>query len=145
MQHPISWLDAGRIAHEVERALAAQYNRPNFIAKGHPTQAQSTTQTLKVQKVSPTKMEKRRKQDFCYYCDENTPPSINARSPNSFKLMLLITAHRRKPHHLRNQRRKKRTTSRTMYLKNQLSCCMLWQGFLRLKLSKLEVLLSIDQ
>eukprot|EP00253_Pinus_taeda_P018379 PITA_18379 len=50
LQHPTSWLDACKIAREVERALAAQCNRPNFIAKGRLTQAQSTTQTLKVQK-----------------------------------------------------------------------------------------------
>ena len=74
-----------------------------------------------------------------------TPPGTNARSPNSFKLMLLITVHQRKPQHLRNQRRKKRTTSRTMYLKKQLYRCMHWKGFLHPKLSKSEVLLSIAQ
>jgi len=37
LQHPTSWLDSCKIAHEVERALAAQSNCPNFIAKGRPT------------------------------------------------------------------------------------------------------------
>jgi len=36
LHHPSSWLHACRIAREVERALAAQSNHPNFIAKGHP-------------------------------------------------------------------------------------------------------------
>ena len=48
LQHPISWLAACKIAHEVERVLAAQSNSPHFTAKGRPPQAQSTTQTLKV-------------------------------------------------------------------------------------------------
>ena len=61
LHDPSSWLHACRIAHEVEHALAAQSNRPNFIAKGHPRQAQSTTQTLKVQKVSPAEMMKKKK------------------------------------------------------------------------------------
>jgi len=34
LQHPTSWLDACNIAREVEHALAAQSNRPNFIANG---------------------------------------------------------------------------------------------------------------
>ena len=62
LQHPMSWLDAFKIAHEVECTLAAQSTRPNFIAKGRPTQAPCTTQTLKVQKVLPAEMVERRKQ-----------------------------------------------------------------------------------
>jgi len=39
MQHPPTWIDAYTNAIEVERALVAQSPCPNFIAKGHPTQA----------------------------------------------------------------------------------------------------------
>eukprot|EP00253_Pinus_taeda_P027555 PITA_27555 len=59
LQHPVSWLVACKIACEVEHVLVAQSARLNFIAKGCPTQTPSTTQTLKVQKVSPTEMVER--------------------------------------------------------------------------------------
>lgn len=49
LHHPPSWMEACRIAREVERALVAQLNRPNFTTKGRCPQAHSTTQTLKVQ------------------------------------------------------------------------------------------------
>eukprot|EP00253_Pinus_taeda_P006137 PITA_06137 len=86
LQHLISWLDACKIAHEVERALAAQSTRPNFIAKGHPTQAPSTTQTLKVQKVSPTEIVERRKQGLCYYCDEKYSLGHKCKEPKFFQI-----------------------------------------------------------
>ena len=86
LHHPSSWMHACRIACEVERALAAQSNRPNFIAKGHPTQAQSTTQTLKVQKVSPAEMAERRKQGLCYYCDEKYSPGHKWKEPKFFQI-----------------------------------------------------------
>ena len=70
MHLPATWMGACTKAIEVERALVAQSPRPNFIAKEHSTQAQGTTQTLKVQKVSRAKMVERRKQGLCYYCDE---------------------------------------------------------------------------
>ena len=58
MHHPPTWIDAYNKAVEVELVLASQSTRPNFIAKGRPTQAQGPTQTLKVQKVSPAEMVK---------------------------------------------------------------------------------------
>eukprot|EP00253_Pinus_taeda_P035434 PITA_35434 len=50
LHHPPTWMEDFQVARKVERALAAQYSRPNFPAKGRPPQAQNTTQTLKVQK-----------------------------------------------------------------------------------------------
>ena len=85
LHHPPTWMEACKVARNMERALAAQYSHPNFSAKGRPPQAHNTTQTLKVQKVSPAEMAERRKQGLCYYCDENTPQVINARSPIFFK------------------------------------------------------------
>ena len=85
LHHPPTWTEACKVARNVERALAAQYSRPTFSAKGHPPQAHNMTQTLKVQNVSPAEMAERRKQGLCYYCNENTPQVINARSPNFFK------------------------------------------------------------
>jgi len=70
MHHPPTWIDACNKAIKVERALATQSPRPNFIAKGCPTLAQGPTQTLKVQKMSSAEMDERRKQGLCYYCDE---------------------------------------------------------------------------
>ena len=86
--HPtaVSWLVACKISHEVEHALATHSTRPNFIAKGCPTQAQSTTQTLKVQKVSPTEMAERRRQGLCYYCDEKYYPGHNCKEPKFFQI-----------------------------------------------------------
>ena len=93
------------------------------------------------------KWQKEKSKDFVTTVMRNTPLGINARSPNSFKLMLLITVHLRMPHLWRDQRRKMRTTNQTMSshlpLKNQLSRFMLQQEFLLPKLSKSEVLLSI--
>eukprot|EP00253_Pinus_taeda_P036412 PITA_36412 len=86
LHHPSSWLHACRIAREVECALAAQSNRPNFIAKGRPPQAQSTTQTLKVQKVSPTEMAERRKQGLCYYSDEKYSSGHKCKEPKFFQI-----------------------------------------------------------
>eukprot|EP00253_Pinus_taeda_P020872 PITA_20872 len=139
LHHPSSWLHACRIAREVELALAAQSNCPNFITKGHPTQAQSTTQTLKVQKVSPAEMAKRRKQGLCYYCDEKYSPRHKCKEQKFFQIDATDHSSSEEAHHLRNQRRKKRTTSKIMYLKNQLSRYMLWKGFLLPKLSKSKV------
>eukprot|EP00253_Pinus_taeda_P029026 PITA_29026 len=50
LHHPPTWIEAFKVARNMERALAALATRPNFTAKGRPTQAHSTTQTLKVQK-----------------------------------------------------------------------------------------------
>lgn len=74
------------MAHEVEHALAAQLPRPNFIAKGCPTQAPRTTQTLKVQKLSPIEMAERRKQGLCYYCDDKYSPGHNCKEPKFFQI-----------------------------------------------------------
>eukprot|EP00253_Pinus_taeda_P027959 PITA_27959 len=60
LHHPPTWIEACKVAHNMERALAALTTRTNFTAKGRPTQAHSMTQTLKVQKVSPVQMAERR-------------------------------------------------------------------------------------
>ena len=52
MHHPTTWLEACNKALEVEVALNAQSNRPNFVARARLTLATGPTQTLKVQKVS---------------------------------------------------------------------------------------------
>eukprot|EP00253_Pinus_taeda_P012985 PITA_12985 len=70
----------------MERALAAQYSRPNFPAKGRPPQAHNTTQKLKVQKVSPAEMAKRRKQGLCYYCDEKYSTGHKCKEPKFFQI-----------------------------------------------------------
>lgn len=43
MHHLATWLDACRKALDMEIALNAQSNRPNFVAKARPTQAQGPT------------------------------------------------------------------------------------------------------
>eukprot|EP00253_Pinus_taeda_P026079 PITA_26079 len=84
LHHPATWTEACQVARKVERALAAQYSRPNFHAKGRSPQAQNMTQTLKVQKVSPAEMAERRKQGLCYYSDEKYSPGIS--SPQTLKI-----------------------------------------------------------
>ena len=79
-------MEACTKAIEVECALAAQSPCPNFIAKRHPTQAQGTTQTLKVKKVSPTEMAERRKQGLCYYYDEKYSPGHKCKEPKFFQI-----------------------------------------------------------
>eukprot|EP00253_Pinus_taeda_P004919 PITA_04919 len=86
LHHPPTWTEARQVAHKVERALAAQYSRPNFPTKGRPPQAQNTTQTLKVQKVSPAEMAERRKQGLCYYCDEKYSPGHKCKEPKFFQI-----------------------------------------------------------
>eukprot|EP00253_Pinus_taeda_P033815 PITA_33815 len=86
LHHPPTWIEACKVAHNVERALAALATRPNFTAKGRPTQAHSTTQTLKVQKMSPIEMAKRRKQGLCYYCDEKYSPGHKCKEPKFFQI-----------------------------------------------------------
>ena len=61
LHHPPTWSEACKVARKVERALVAQSICPNFTAKGRPPHAHNTTQTLKVQKVSPVEMAERRK------------------------------------------------------------------------------------
>ena len=56
MHNPPTWIDTCTKAVEVELVLVAHYTRPNFVAKGCPTQAQGPTQTLKVQKMSLIEM-----------------------------------------------------------------------------------------
>jgi hypothetical protein len=55
-------------------------NRPHPGAHPVPTQA------LKVQKVSPTEMEERRKQGLCYYCDEKYSPWHKCREQKFFQI-----------------------------------------------------------
>jgi len=86
LHHPPTWTEACKVARNVECTLAAQYSCPNFTAKGHPPQAHSTTQTFKVQKVSPTKMAKRRKQGLCYYCDEKYSLGHKCKEPKFFQI-----------------------------------------------------------
>ena len=78
--------EACKVARKVERALATPSNRPNFTTKGWPPQAHSTTQTLKVQKVSPAEMEERRKQGLCYYYDEKYSPGHKCKEPKFFQI-----------------------------------------------------------
>eukprot|EP00253_Pinus_taeda_P001660 PITA_01660 len=86
LHHPPTWTEACKVARNVERALAAQYSRPNFSAKGCPPQAHNTTQTLKVQKVSPAEMAERRKQGLCYYCDEKYSSGHKCKEPKFFQI-----------------------------------------------------------
>eukprot|EP00253_Pinus_taeda_P003142 PITA_03142 len=86
LHHPPTWTKACQVARKVERALAAQYSHPNFPAKGRPPQAHNTTQTLKVQKVSPAEMAERRKQGLCYYCDEIYSPGHKCKEPKFFQI-----------------------------------------------------------
>eukprot|EP00253_Pinus_taeda_P029980 PITA_29980 len=91
LHHPPTWMEACKVARQVERALAAQYSRPNFPTKGRLPQAQHATQTLKVQKVSPAEMAERRKQGLCYYCDDKYSTGIS--SPQTLKIRGLIKHH----------------------------------------------------
>jgi hypothetical protein len=50
--------------------------------KAHPT----LTQTLKVQKVSPTEMVELHKKGFFYYCDEKYSPRHKCRQQNFFHI-----------------------------------------------------------
>eukprot|EP00253_Pinus_taeda_P028424 PITA_28424 len=86
LHHPPSWMEACKVARNVERALAVQYGRPNFSAKGRPPQAHNTTQTLKVQKVSPAEMAERRKKGLCYYYDEKYSPGHKCKEPKLFQI-----------------------------------------------------------
>eukprot|EP00253_Pinus_taeda_P027840 PITA_27840 len=86
LHHPPTWIEACKVAHNMERALAALATHPNFTAKGHPTQAHSTTQTLKVQKMSPVEMAERRKQGLCYYCEEKYSPGPKCKEPKFFQI-----------------------------------------------------------
>eukprot|EP00253_Pinus_taeda_P012205 PITA_12205 len=60
LHHPPTWLEACKVAREVERGLAALATHLNFTANCRTSQAHSATQTLKVQKVSPVEMAERR-------------------------------------------------------------------------------------
>eukprot|EP00253_Pinus_taeda_P034658 PITA_34658 len=86
LHHPPTWLEACKVASNFECALAAQSNRPNFTAKGRPPQAHNTTQTLKVQKLSPAEMAERRKQGLCYYSDEKYSPGHKCKEPKFFQI-----------------------------------------------------------
>eukprot|EP00253_Pinus_taeda_P024737 PITA_24737 len=86
LHHPPTWSEACKVARNVERALTAQSIRPNFTTKGRPLQAHNTTQTLKVQKVSPAEMAERGKQGLCYYCDEKHSPGHKCKEPKNFQI-----------------------------------------------------------
>jgi len=86
LHHPPTWTEACKVARSVERALAAQHSCPNFPAKGCPPQAHNTTQTVKVQKVSPAEMAERRKQGLCYYCDGKYSPGHKRKEPKFFQI-----------------------------------------------------------
>eukprot|EP00253_Pinus_taeda_P012384 PITA_12384 len=86
LHHPPTWIEACKVARNVERALAALATHSNFTAKGRTTQAHSTTQTLKVQKVSPVEMAESRKQGLCYHCDEKYSPGHKCKEPKFFQI-----------------------------------------------------------
>eukprot|EP00253_Pinus_taeda_P028551 PITA_28551 len=86
LHHPPTWIEDCKVACNVERALAALDTRPNFTAKGCPTQAHNTTQTLKVKKMSPVEMAERRKQGLCYYCDEKYSRDYKCKKPKFFRI-----------------------------------------------------------
>lgn len=86
MHHPPTWIEACIKAIKVEHALAAQSPHQNLISKGCPTWAQGTTQTLKVQRVSPTEIAERRKQGLCYYCDDKYPLGHKWKEPKFFQI-----------------------------------------------------------
>jgi len=88
-------------------------------------------------------MAKRRKKGLCYYCDEKYSPKHKFKEPKFFQIDATDHSSSEEAPHLRNQRRKMRTTSHTMYLKNQLSRFMVSQPFLLPKLLKSEGLLNI--
>ena len=48
----------------------------------HPT----STQTLKVQKVSPAEIAEHRKKGLCYYCDEKYSPGNKCREQKFFQI-----------------------------------------------------------
>ncbi len=50
------------------------------------TQAEGTTQTLRVQKVSNVEMAERRKQGLCYYCDEKYYLRHKCKEPKFFQI-----------------------------------------------------------
>jgi hypothetical protein len=86
MHHPTTWLQECQLALEAETILHAPPMRTTFTT--HPLLGANPTptQTLKVQKVSPTEMAERRKQGLCYYCDEKYSPGHKCREKNFFQI-----------------------------------------------------------
>jgi hypothetical protein len=86
MHHPTTWLQACQLALEAETILQAPPLKDTFPNHPHPRANPTPTQTLKVQKVSPTEMAERRKQGLCYYCDEKYSPGHKCREQKFFQI-----------------------------------------------------------
>jgi hypothetical protein len=86
MHHPITWLQACTLALEVETILQAQPLHSSVPNHPRPGATTAPTQTLKVQKVSPTEMEERRKQGLCYYCDDKYAPGHKCHEQKFFQI-----------------------------------------------------------
>jgi hypothetical protein len=86
MHHPTTWLQACTLALEVETIMQAQPLHSVVTNHPHPGATSAPTQTLKVQKVSPTEMVERRKQELCYYYDEKYSPGHKCREQKFFQI-----------------------------------------------------------
>jgi hypothetical protein len=75
-----------KLALEAETILHAQPLHSVSSHHPHPGATPALTQTLKVQKVSPTEMVERRKQGLCYYCDEKYSPGHKCHEQKFFQI-----------------------------------------------------------
>jgi hypothetical protein len=71
MHHPTPRLKAYQLSLEAKTILQAQPLKATFPNHPHLKANLDSTQTLKVQKVSPAEMVECRKKGIFYYCDEN--------------------------------------------------------------------------
>jgi hypothetical protein len=86
MHHSTTWLQACQLAREADTILRMPSLKAPFTTHPHPRDTPTSTQTLKVQKVSPTEMVERHKQGLCYNCDEKYAPMHKCGQQNFFQI-----------------------------------------------------------
>jgi hypothetical protein len=86
MHHPTTWLQACQLGTKVDSILQAPPMKAPVLNHPHPRAHPAPTQTLKVQKISPTEMVEHHKQGLCYYCDEKYSPWHKCREQKFFHI-----------------------------------------------------------
>jgi hypothetical protein len=86
MHHPTTWLHACQLAREVDTILQVPSPKAPFTTRPCLGATPTRTQTLKVQKVSPTEMAECCKQGLSYYCDEKYAPTHKCREHKFFHI-----------------------------------------------------------
>ena len=93
MQRPATWLEACKRALEAELVIKSQAPRPSFTPRARPPTTTSSTQPLKIQKLSQEEMVERQRRGLCYNCDEKYFRGHKCKEQKLFQIDMQTPTH----------------------------------------------------